>query len=152
MFVLAFNNTAVNVTVPNNQINNANNRLLRNSHTKYFPPRVNITNYNVLIDGRNFYEQPINDLVKQYSKIRKTATGQGDDYTTGCLLDYQYFKDHYNLIEVNLSKQEELDADSRAFQQIEFYGMLKTNSQVCSVLEKSKETVLEFYKGRSKVL
>ena len=97
--------------------------VLRNSHTKYFLPRVNITNYNVLIDGRNFYDQPINDLVKQYSKIRKTATGQGDDYTTGCLLDYQYFKDHYNLIEVNLSKQEELDADSRAVQQIEFYGM-----------------------------
>ena len=123
LFVLAFNNTTVTVTAPNNQINNANNRLLRNSHTKYFLPRVNITNYNVLIDGRNFYDQPINDLVKQYNKIRKTATGQGDDYTTGCLLDYQYFKDHYNLIEVNLSKQEELDADSRAVQQIEFYGM-----------------------------
>ena len=152
LFVLAFNNTTVTVTVPNNQINNANNRLLRNSHTKYFLPRVNITNYNVLIDGRNFYDQPINDLVKQYNKIRKTATGQGDDYTTECLLDYQYFKDHYNLIEVNLSKQEELDADSRAVQQIEFYGMWKTNSQVCSVLEKSKETLLEFYKERSKVL
>ena len=75
LFVLAFNNTTVTVTVPNNQINNANNRLLRNSHTKYFLPRVNITNYNVLIDGRNFYDQPINDMVKQYDKIRKTATG-----------------------------------------------------------------------------
>ena len=79
-------------------------RVLRNSHTKYFLPRVNITNYNVLIDGRNFYDQPINDLVKQYDEIRKTATGQGDDYTTGCLLDYQYFKDHYQLIAVDLSK------------------------------------------------
>ena len=73
----------------------SNNRVLRNSHTKYFLPRVNITNYNVLIDGRNFYDQPINDLVKQYDEIRKTATGQGDDYTTGCMSDYQYFKDHY---------------------------------------------------------
>ena len=118
LFVLAFNNTTV--TVPNNPINNTNNRVLRNSHTKYFLPRVNITNYNVLIDGRNFYDQPINDLVKQYDEIRKTATGQGDDYTTGCLLDYQYFKDHYNLIAVDLSKQKELDADSRAIQQIEF--------------------------------
>ena len=150
LFVLAFNNTTVNV--PNNPINNTNNRVLRNSHTKYFLPRVNITNYNVLIDGRNFYDQPINDLVKQYDEIRKTATGQGDDYTTGCLLDYQYFKDHYNLIAVDLSKQKELDADSRAIQQIEFYGMLKTNSQVCTVLEKSKETMLEFYKGTAKVL
>ena len=67
-----------------------------------------------------------------------TATAQGDDYTTGCLLDYQYFKDHYNLIAVDLSKQKKLDADSRAIQQIELYGMLKTNSQVCTVLEKSK--------------
>ena len=107
-----------------------------NCHTKYFLPRVNITNYNVLIDGRNFYDQPINDSIKQCDEIRKTATGQGDDYTTGCLLDYQYFKDHYNLIAVDLSKQKELDADSRAIQQIEFYGMLKTNSQMCTVLEK----------------
>ena len=73
-------------------------------------------------------------MIKQYNKIRKTATGQGVDYTTGCLLDYQYFKDHYNLIAVDLSKQ--LDVDSRAVQQIEFYGMLKTNSQVCTVLGK----------------
>ena len=136
LFVLAFNNTTVNV--PNNPINNTNNRVLRNSHTKYFLPRVNITNYNVLIDGRNFYDQPINDLVKQYDEIRKTATGQGDDYTTGCLLDYQYFKDHYNLIAVDLSKQKELDADSRAIQQIEFYGMLKNNSDVCTILENIK--------------
>ena len=147
LFVLAFNNTTV--TVPNNPINNTNNRVLRNSHTKYFLPRVNITNYNVLIDGRNFYDQPINDLVKQQNKIRKTATGQGDDYTTGCLLDYQYFKDHCNVTAV---KQKELDADSRANQQIEFDGMLKTNSQVRAVLEKSKDTMLEFYKGIAKVL
>ena len=117
MFVLAFNNTTVNV--PNNPINNTNNRVLRNSHTKYFLPRVNITNYNVLIDGRNFYDQPMNDLVKQYDEIRKTPTGQGDGYTAGCLLDYQYFIDHYNLIAVDLSKQKELGADSKAIQQTE---------------------------------
>ena len=78
--------------------------------------------YNVLIDGRNFYDQPINDQIKKYDEIRKITTGKGDDYTTGCLLDYQYFKDHYQLIAVNLSKQGELDADPRAIQQIEFYG------------------------------
>ena len=91
-------------------------------------------------------------MIKQYDEIRKIATGQGDDYTTGCLLDYQYFKDHYNLIAIDLSKQEELDADSRAIQKIKFYGMLKTNSQVCTVLEKSKETNLQFSKGTAKVL
>ena len=68
------------------------------------------------------------------------------------MLDYQYFKDHYQLIAVDLSKQKELDADSRAIQQIEFYEVLKTNSQVCTALEKSKETMLEFYKGTAKVL
>ena len=87
-----------------------------------------------------------------YNEIRKIAAGKGDDYTTGCLLDYQYFKDHYQLIAVGLSKQKELDADPRAIQQIEFYGTLNNNSQVCKVLEKSKETILEFYKGRAKVL
>ena len=141
MFVLAFNNTDGDAK-----------QVERNNHRKYFLPRVNITNYNVQIDGKNFYDQPINDMIKQYDEIRKIATGQGDDYTTGCLLDYQYFKDHYNLIAIDLSKQKELDADSRAIQQIEFYGMLKTNSQVCTVLEKSKETTLQFSKERAKVL
>ena len=105
---------------------------------------MNITNHNVLIDGRNLYDQPIEDQIKKYDEIRKIATGQRDGYTTGCFLDYQYFKDHYQLIVVDLSKQKELDTDPRAIQQIKFYGMLKTKSQVCSILEKSKETVLEF--------
>ena len=140
-FVLVFDNPEGGV-----------NKVERNHHRKYFLPRVNITNYNVLIDGRNFYNQPINDIIKQYGEIRKIATGQGDDYTTACLLDYQYFKDHYNLIAIDLSKQKELDADSRAIQQIEFYRMPKTNLQVCTFLEKSKETTLQFSKGTAKVL
>ena len=68
------------------------------------------------------------------------------------MLDYQYFKDHYQLIAIDLSKQKVLDTDPRAIQEIEFYGMLKTNSQVCTILEKLKETVLVFYKGTTKVL
>ena len=59
----------------------------------------------------NFSDQSIDGFIKQYDKIRKTATGQGDDHTTGCLLEYQYSKDHYQLIAVDLSKQKELDAD-----------------------------------------
>ena len=129
------------------------NKVERNSNRKYFLPRINITNYNVLIDGRNFYyDQPINDLIKQYDKIRKIATGHGDDYTTGCLLNYQYFKDNYKSIAIDPNKQKELDADSRAIQQIEFYGMLRTNSQVCRVLKKLKETTLQFPKRTAKVL
>ena len=77
-------------------------------------------NYNLLIDGKLFFDQSINDLIKQYDEIRKVSTGYGDDYTTGCLLDYAYFKDHYRLIAVDLTKQKALDTDPRAMQQIVF--------------------------------
>ena len=65
-----------------------------------------------------FEDQPTNDQIKKYDEIRKIATGQVDDYTTGCLLDYEYFKDHYQLIAVDLSKQKELDADPKAFNKL----------------------------------
>ena len=113
---------------------------------------VDITSYNVLIDGRNFYAQPINDSIRKYDEIRKITTGKGDNYATGCLLDYDYFKKNYQLIAVHLSKQRELDADPQAIQQIEFIGMLKTRSNVFTILEKSKETILEFYNGTAKVM
>ena len=78
--------------------------------------------------------------------------GKRDDYTTGSLLVYNYFKKHYKLVKlVDLSKQKELDADPRAIQQTEFNYMLGTNSTIYCVLEKSKETILEFYKGTVKV-
>ena len=141
LFVLAFNN-----------VDNDAGEVKRNSYRKYFLPRVDITKYNVLIDGRNFYDQPISDQIRKYDEIRKIAIRKGDDYTTGCLLEYKYFKDHYQLIAVDLSKQKELDADPRAIQQIEFYGMLPIKSQLCTVLEKSKETILEIYKETAKIL
>ena len=67
------------------------------SNKKYFLPRGEIENYNVLTDERNFYDQPINDIIKQYDEVRKVSVGYADDYTTGCLLDYAYFKDNYRL-------------------------------------------------------
>ena len=73
-----------------------------------------------MIDGRNFYDQPINNLIKHYDEVRKVSTGLGDDFTTGCLLDYEYFKDNYRLIPIDLNKQKALDADPRAIQQIVF--------------------------------
>ena len=123
---------------------------------KYFLPRGEIKNYNALIDGRNFYDQPINDIIKQYDEIRTISTGYGDDYTTGCLSDYAYFKDNYRLIAVDLSKQKALDADPRAIQQIVFQGIVGgdagTKIRLYTILEKSKETILEFAKGTAKVL
>ena len=70
--------------------------------------RVNISNYNVLTDLTFMTNR---SMIKKYDEIRKISTGQGDDYTTGCLLDYQYFKSYCQLIAVDLSKQKELDAD-----------------------------------------
>ena len=156
LFVLAFEDTRANDPgiVANNPAsqNLAANRVIRNSYRKYFVPRVDITSYNVLIDGRNFYDQPINDSIRKYDEIRKIATGKGDNYATGCLLDYDYFKKNYTLIAVDLSKQRELDTDPRAIQHIEFIGMLKTRSNVFTILEKSKETISEFYNGTAKVM
>ena len=60
-----------------------------------------------MIDGKNFFDQPINSLTKRYENIRKIATGQGDDFTTGCLLDYTYFKENCKMIAIDLSKQQE---------------------------------------------
>ena len=120
-------------------------------------PRVKIQNCNTEIDGRTFYDLPINDSIKQYDEIRKISTGQGDDYTTGCLLDFAYFEKKYRLIAVDLSKQKALDADSRAIQQIIFTGKIKateanTRVIIYYILEQSKETILEFAKGTTKVL
>ena len=75
LFLLAYNNTE------------GNNQVSIDSFRKYFLPRVKIENYIIEIDGRNFYDQPNNDVIKQYDKVRKISTGQGDDYATGCLLD-----------------------------------------------------------------
>ena len=80
LFVIAYYNTEGNIQVS------------IDSSKIYFLPRVKIENYNIEIDGRNFYDQPINDSIKQYDEIRKISTGQGHDYTTGCLLDFLILK------------------------------------------------------------
>ena len=78
-----------------NHINNSNrNRVERNGYTKYFLPRVDIKDYNVLIDGRKFYDQNISDEFKKYEELRKVMTGRGEVYTTGSLLDYDYWKNN----------------------------------------------------------
>ena len=67
-----------------------------------------------MIDGRNFFDQTIKNNLKINYNIKKIATGQGDDYKTGCLLDYPYFKKYYTLIPIDLSKPQKLDADPKA--------------------------------------
>ena len=131
--------------------NSANNQPTRNGQQKYYLPRNDLNKYNVIIDGRNFYDNPIESDIEKYRELKKVMIGKGEDYTTGSLLDLNYFKEHYKLVAVDLSKQKELDADPRAIQQIEFKYMLGTDSTIYWVLEKSEETILEFYKGAVKV-
>ena len=128
------------------------NRVERNSHRKYFLPRVDIKDYNVLIDGRNFYDQNISDDFKTYEELGKVMIGRSEDYTTGSLLDDEYWKNNYKLICCDLSKQKVLDSNPKANQQIEFvYKFDNTRNpanivQIVIVLEKEKETNLEFSK------
>ena len=106
-----------------------------------------------MIDGKNFFDQPIKNDKVTYENIRKIATGQGDDYTTGCLLDYSYFKDHYKMIAIDLSKQQALDAHPRAIQHINFTANLdRAGNMMFFIIEEAKGTVLDFSQGTVKVL
>ena len=119
LFVLAFENEAQ-----------------RTSDRRYYLPTVEIKGCNILINGENFFDQPRKSNKITYENIRKIATGQGNDYTTGCLLNYQYIKDYCKMAAIDLSKQQTLDADSRAIQQINTIKI---------------ETILDFSQGTVKV-
>ena len=99
-----------------------------------------------MIDGKNFFDQPVRNDKVTYENIRKITIGQGDDYTTGCLLDYTYFKKYYKMTAIDLSKQQALDADPRAIQQINFTANLDRygNRRFHFILEEVKETIFEF--------
>ena len=131
--------------------NSANGHPTRNGQRKYYLPRIYLNKYNVIIDGINFYDNPTENNIQKYRELKKVMIGKGEDYSTGSLLDFNYFDKHYKLIAVDLSKQKELDADPRAIQQVEFKYMIGTSSIIYWVLEKSKETILEFYEGTAKV-
>ena len=107
-----------------------------------------------MIDWKNFFDQPINNMIKTYENIRKITIGEGDDYTTGCLLDYTYFQKYYKMIGIDLNKQQALDADLKAIQQINFTANLDRagNTRFYFILEEAKETVFQFSQGTVKVL
>ena len=135
LFVLAFENDAERI-----------------SSKRCYLPIVEIKGYNVMIDGRNFFGKPVKNDKVTYESIRKIATGQGDDYTNGCLLDYIYLKNYYKIVAVDLSKQQALDADPKAIQQISFAADRDGNTRFYIILEEAKETVFEFSQGTVKVL
>ena len=124
LFVMAYNST--------------NGQPTKNGQRKYYLPRIYLNKYNIIIDGRNFYDNLIENNIEKYRELKKVMIGKGEYYTTGSLLDFNYFLKHYKLIAVDLSKQKELDVDPRAIQQIEFKYMIRTSSIIYWILEKSK--------------
>ena len=137
LFVLAFENDAQ-----------------RTSNKRCYIPNTEIKDYNVMIDGKYVFGQPIKNNKTPYENIRKIATGQGHDYTTGRLLDYAYFRDIYTMIVIALSKQQALDVDPKAIHQIHFSSNLDRagNARIFFILEEAKESVLDFSQGFVKAL
>ena len=139
LFVLSFENTAD-----------------RTVHREYFPPTVETKDYNVMIDGKNFCDLPVENNLRTYDNNRKIATGKGNDYTTSFLLECNYFNKYYKRIAIDLSKQQGLDADPKAMQQINFTRNLNqqgnANTTMFFIIEEAKETILDFSQGTVKVL
>ena len=107
-----------------------------------------------MVNGKNLFDQSINNDFKTYGNIRKIDTSQVDDYTTGCLLEYSFFKENHKMIAIDLSKQQALDADPRAFQQINFTANLDRagNTTTFFIIKEANETVSNFSQGTVKVL
>ena len=98
-----------------------------------------------MINGKIFFDQPVKSSVRTYDNIRKIATSEGDDYTSGCLLDYTYFNNYYKMITIE-SKQQALDADPKEIQQINFTGNVDwgTGTTMFFIIKEAKETILDF--------
>ena len=115
-----------------------------------------------MTDRKNFYDKPVKSDMRTYDNIRKIAIGQGDDYSTGCLLDYNYFNKHYKMIAIDLKKQQALNVDPKAIQQINFTGNLghenndgqnvNDNTAMFFIIQEAKENILDFLQGTVTVL
>ena len=126
------------------------------SSRRYYLPRAEIKYYNVLIDGRNCYDQNVNSSIVRYDELLKMTTGISEDYSTGCLLDYDYYIKDLNIVGIDLSHQSVLDSDPKINQQTEFVyklpsGNADINYDLLTILEKEKQTVLTFSEGTLKV-
>ena len=116
----------------------------------------------MIINRNNFYDKATDSDVKRYEEIRKLTTEQGEDYTTGCLLDYDYIKNHYRLVAVDLSRQKELGSNPKAIQKIEYVGQSKNvdginadgiqSMFILTILEETKKRRLKFFQGSLTVL
>ena len=118
-------------------------------------PTVEIKDHNNMIDGKNFFDQPVKNNLRTYDNIKKIAIGQGDDYTTVCLLDYNYFNKYYKIMAIDLRRRLAL---AKAIQQINFTGNtnrgrnINNNTTMFFITEEAKKTILHFSLGTVKVL
>ena len=128
----------------------------RTAYIKYYLPTVEIKDYYAMIDGQNTFGQLVKNSLRTYDNVWNIAVGQGDDYATGCLLDYNCFNNYHKMIGIDLSKQQVLNADPKAIQEINFTGNLNrqnakgqninVNTKKFFIIEESKETILDFSK------
>ena len=121
-------------------------------HREYFLPTIEIKYCDVMIDGKKFFDQWIRINLRTYDSIQKIVTGQEDDYTTGCLLNYNYFNNCCKMMAIDLSKQQTLDVDPKAIQQISFFGNLEDTATIFFIIEGAKETFTDFSQGTVRVL
>ena len=112
----------------------------RTSYSQYYVPNVEIKNYNVIIDGKPFFELPVKNIEETYQKIIDME--YIDDYTIGNLIDFEYFKQPYKLIAIDLSKQKELEND--VMQQINFIGSLEQATTLFVIIEHREQTTIDF--------
>ena len=124
------------------------------AYNQCFLSTVETKDYNVLINDKNYFDQSVKNDKRTYDNNQMITTGQRDDYTTACLLDYIYFKNYFKMIDTDLSKQQELDADPKVNEQISFTGNLDwdKNTTIFVITEEAKETILNFSKETVKVL
>ena len=122
----------------------------RESSSQFYLPRVMVKDFNVIIDKLAFFDLPIKTEEEAYEKIIDIS--RDNEYTTGNLLDYDYFKKYYKLITIDLSKQQVLQENEDLIQQINFVGRLEQAANVFIIIEKKEHTILEFSQNFANVL
>ena len=122
----------------------------RKSFSRFYLPKVMVKDFNVIIDKLAFFDLPIKTEEEAYEKIIDIS--RNNEYTTGNLLDYDYFKKYYKLITIHISKQQVLQENEDLIQQINFIGRLTESANVFIIIEKKEHTILEFSQNFANVL
>ena len=122
----------------------------RQSFSQFYLPNVMVKDYDVIIDKLVFFDLPIKTEEEAYEKIIDIS--RNNEYTTGNLLDYDYFKKYYKLIAIDLSKQQVLQENEDLIQQINFIGKLEEAANVFIIIEKKENTLLEFSQNLTNVI